>query len=71
RSMGRESGSSVSLPIWIDYMGRALKNVPVAPFRPPPSVMRDALDDWTYTDPPENGELIRLGFDEPPAEQVK
>ena len=71
RSMGRESGSSVSLPIWIDYMGRALKNVPVAPFVPPPSVMRDALDDWTYTDPPENGELIRLGFDEPPAEQVK
>ena len=71
RSMGRESGSSVSLPIWIDYMGRALKNVPVAPFAPPPSVMRDALDDWTYTDPPENGELIRMGFDEPVAEQVK
>lgn len=71
RSMGRESGSSVSLPIWIDYMGRALKGVPVAPFAPPPSVMHDALDDWTYTDPPENGELIRLGFDETPAPPVE
>jgi penicillin-binding protein 1A len=71
RSMGRESGSSVSLPIWIDYMGRALKNVPVAPFAPPPSVVRDALGDWTYTDPPENGELIRLGFDEPPPDPVR
>ncbi|WP_394791182.1 penicillin-binding protein 1A [Rhodoferax sp.] len=68
RSLGRESGSSVSLPIWIDYMGHALKGVPVAPFTPPASVMRDALDDWTYLEPPENGELIRLGFDTPPAE---
>ena len=71
RSMGRESGSSVSLPIWIDYMGRALKNVPIAPFAPPPSVMRDGLDDWTYSDPPENGELIRLGFDEPAPEPTR
>ncbi len=68
RSLGRESGGSVSLPIWIDYMGRALKNLPPAPFAPPASVMRDALDDWTYTDPPANGELIRLGFDDTPAE---
>ena len=65
RSLGRESGSSVSLPIWIDYMGKALKSVPVAPLQPPASVMRDALDDWTFTQPPENGELIRFGFDEP------
>jgi penicillin-binding protein 1A len=66
RSLGSTAfGATLSLPIWIDYMGHALKGVPVAPFEPPSSVMRDALNDWTYTEPPENGELIRIGFDEP------
>ncbi|MCX7276763.1 MAG: PBP1A family penicillin-binding protein [Burkholderiales bacterium] len=66
RSLGSTAfGATLSLPIWIDYMGHALKGVPVAPFEAPSSVMRDALNDWTYTEPPENGELIRIGFDEP------
>nr|WP_315234458.1 PBP1A family penicillin-binding protein [uncultured Albidiferax sp.] len=65
RSLGRESGSSVSLPIWIDYMGHALKGVAVANAPAPDSVMRDALNDWTFSQPPENGELIRFGFDQP------
>ncbi|MEZ5702195.1 MAG: hypothetical protein R3E42_10015 [Burkholderiaceae bacterium] len=37
RSLGsRESGSRAALPIWIDYMGSALKGVPNAPLGSPP-----------------------------------
>jgi len=41
RSLGdRESGGRVALPIWIDFMGSALKGVPVAPLKAPPGLMQ-------------------------------
>lgn len=51
RSLGaRESGGRAALPIWIDYMGSALKGVPVAePAEPPPGLTR-AGDDWLYSE---------------------
>ncbi len=40
RSLGRnETGGSAALPIWIDYMAVALKNVPEEPLTPPPGVI--------------------------------
>ena len=51
KSLGeRESGGGLALPIWIDYMAAALKNVPVA--LPPPSpggLVREG-GDWLYAE---------------------
>jgi penicillin-binding protein 1A len=39
RSLGdRESGGRLALPIWIDFMGSALKGVPVAALKAPPGL---------------------------------
>ncbi len=39
RSLGdRETGGRLALPIWIDFMGLALKGVPVAPLKAPPGL---------------------------------
>jgi len=40
KTLGRnETGGSAALPIWMDYMSVALKNVPEEPFNPPPGVI--------------------------------
>ena len=40
KTLGRnETGGSAALPIWIDYMATALKNVPEEGFNPPPGVI--------------------------------
>ncbi|MGE0556947.1 MAG: penicillin-binding protein 1A [Burkholderiales bacterium] len=40
KTLGRnETGSSAALPVWIDYMGAALKGVPEETFNPPPGVI--------------------------------
>lgn len=40
RTLGRnETGGSAALPIWIDYMATALKNVPEEPLTPPQGVI--------------------------------
>jgi len=40
KTLGRnETGGSAALPIWIDYMAVALKNVPEEGFNPPPGVI--------------------------------
>ena len=71
QSLGsRESGGGLALPIWIDYMAKALKGVPVAvlPF-PPEGVMR-LNDDWHYTEFSDGGWVTAIGLEEapPPAE---
>ena len=64
RSLGSgESGGGLSLPIWIDYMAKALKGVPVQTYDAPTSVLRVA-DDWTYLEPPAAGVVARIGFDD-------
>ena len=65
QSLGsRESGGGLALPIWIDYMAKALKGVPVAvlPF-PPEGVMR-LNDDWHYTEFADGGWVSAIGLDE-------
>ena len=47
---GSESGGRIALPIWIDYMGAALKGVPVAqPGSAPEGLVRDG-GDWLYAE---------------------
>lgn len=39
RSLGnKETGSQAALPIWMHYMGKALKGVPMAAYTPPPGI---------------------------------
>ena len=48
KTLGRnETGGSAALPIWIDYMAAALKNVPEEPFNPPAGVMVMQIDPET------------------------
>ncbi len=56
RNLGsRETGGGLSLPIWIQYMQTALRNVPVADYTPPPGVI-SAGGDWYYQEfGPEHG----------------
>lgn len=66
RSLGaRESGGGLSLPVWIDFMGQALKDVPVDEPVVPDDVMNVA-GDWVYIEWAFGGQVSQLGFDEPP-----
>ena len=52
---GAESGGRLALPIWIDFMGAALKGVPVAPAPSPPAGLVREADDWLYAEWAEGG----------------
>ena len=43
----RETGGGLSLPVWIDFMGHALKNVPVTELPVPEGVVNQA-GEWFY-----------------------
>ena len=48
RKLGdRETGGGLSLPVWIEFMGFALKNVPVAEISPPEGVVQ-VNGEWFY-----------------------
>ena len=47
---GGESGGRIALPIWIDYMGSALKGVPVAQLPSPPDGLVREGEDWLYSE---------------------
>lgn len=47
---GSESGGRVALPIWIDYMGAALKGQPVVPPAAPPAGLVREGEDWLYAE---------------------
>ena len=49
-----ETGAASALPIWIDFMGRALAKVPQKPFAAPAGVVADTID-------PDTGELLPEG----------
>jgi penicillin-binding protein 1A len=61
RSLGsRESGSRAALPIWIDYMGSALKKTPNTPLGPPPPGLTREDDDWLYAEWKNGGYVQRI-----------
>jgi penicillin-binding protein 1A len=64
RSLGdRESGGGAALPIWIDFMGAALKGVPVTAPPAPPEGLQRAGDEWIYSEWTEGGWVQRIGAD--------
>jgi penicillin-binding protein 1A len=61
QSLGdRESGSRAALPIWIDYMGAALKDVPVAPVPVTPAGLTRYGGDWLYSEWQSGGWVARI-----------
>ena len=57
RKLGdRETGGGLALPIWIGYMGKALRNEPDKPIEPPPGVVQIG-GDW-YLDETRPGQGI-------------
>ncbi len=59
--MGRATGGSTALPIWIEFMGRALSGVPVREFAPPPDVVLVKVDPATGI-PSEDPSAIEQAF---------
>ncbi len=43
----KETGSHAALPIWMNYMGKALKGVPMATYTPPPGITTAKIDPAT------------------------
>jgi penicillin-binding protein 1A len=61
RSLGpQESGSRTALPIWSDFMERALKGVPVAAAPPPPPGLDFSGNDWIYSEWREGGWVTEI-----------
>ncbi|MDR1968695.1 MAG: penicillin-binding protein 1A [Burkholderiaceae bacterium] len=61
RNLGaRETGGGLSLPIWINFMQTALKNVPVADAPPLPAGVARVGDDWCYAEYAHGGGITNL-----------
>lgn len=57
RSLGpKETGSVAALPIWMDYMGRVLRDVPDRPYSMPPGIVTLKVDAHTGALVPEDAE---------------
>jgi penicillin-binding protein 1A len=68
RSLGeRETGAALALPVWIDYMAQALKNVPVAPPPPPPDGVVQVGGDWYFDESTPASSIQTLGTEPLPA----
>ena len=59
---GREFGATLALPIWIDYMRWALKDVPVTTLPTPPGV-QEVQGDWLYDEFVGGGYISYLGME--------
>lgn len=61
RSLGDHgSGARLAMPIWMDYMGTALKGVPVAPAPEAPEGLIRFNDDWLYAEWANGGAVARI-----------
>ncbi|RID98476.1 penicillin-binding protein 1A [Simplicispira hankyongi] len=66
RNLGsRETGGGLSLPVWISFMGSALKGVPVMEPTVPPGVV-NVGGEWFYDEYARNG-VASLGLNDQPA----
>jgi len=65
RGLGdRESGGGLALPVWIDAMGVALRNVPVREIQPPEEGLVMSNGDWSFTEFAGEAGLRTLGLDD-------
>jgi len=61
RKLGaRETGGSLALPMWIDYMTVGLKSVPERPVSPPPGVVQIG-EEWYYAETQPGQGIASLG----------
>ena len=64
RKLGsRETGGGLSLPVWIDYMSYALKNVPVQEAQAPQGVVNIG-GEWYYEEYAHGGGIASLGLED-------
>ncbi len=72
KSLGRrETGASVALPIWKEFMGEALEGQPPTPFRMPPGVVNVRIDADTGLLPGPGTERVIVEAFLPGTEPVK
>ncbi|AOW15352.1 penicillin-binding protein [Hydrogenophaga crassostreae] len=65
RNLGsRETGGGLSLPIWIDFMSQALKDVPVADYKVPPGIIRVG-GEWYFEEFGPGRGVSGLGLNDP------
>lgn len=63
RKLGsKETGGGLSLPVWIEFMAQALKNVPVAEPQVPEGVVNSA-GEWFYDEYAKGAGVTSLGLD--------
>jgi penicillin-binding protein 1A len=68
KTLGRnETGGSAALPIWIDYMAVALKNVPEEGFNPPPGIIAMQVDPATGLQASDGAGISEYFYQEFPA----
>ncbi len=69
RKLGdRETGGGLALPIWIDFMAVALKEVPISEFTAPEGVTNQG-GEWYFSEFANNQGITSLGLDEAPSEK--
>ncbi|MBS0507664.1 MAG: penicillin-binding protein 1A [Proteobacteria bacterium] len=67
RNLGsRETGGGLALPIWISFMDKALKGVPVAEPTVPPGVV-NVSGEWFYDEYARNSGIASLGMEAAPS----
>jgi len=67
RNLGsRETGGGLSLPVWINFMKDALKNVPVAEPMVPAGVV-NVSGEWLYEEYAHGGGIASVGLEDEPS----
>ena len=65
RKLGdRETGGGLALPVWIDFMGHALRDVPVQEIQPPEEGVAQVGGQWMYTDFAQGAGVRSLGLED-------
>ena len=64
RKLGdRETGGGLALPVWIEYMGHALRDMPVEEYQPPDGLVNVA-GEWYFEEYGHNAGVASVGLDE-------
>ena len=61
---GSETGGVTALPMWVQYMGEVLKNVPEMPFTPPPGLVALQIDPVTGNTLPDGEGITEYFYQE-------
>ncbi len=71
----KETGGGLALPVWIDYMQSALKNVPQRPQGPAPTGLVQVGGEWIFEEYARGGGIDMVGVEAepptPPTEEEK